>query len=153
MGPTIINSANPSICIFCDRICSKINKLSSYDSVKYSKLKKIKEKCQPCSFEDLLSRNRPHLVHRVLQVGVASLLLVRDGAKNVDLKFEEFKFILCGWQQLQDTCSGFLKTTFLTWALPRRTWFFPNLKHHGTGHHVCWGLCCANRSCLPFSIM
>merc|ERR1719170_133004 len=31
----------------------------------------------PCSFEDLLSGDRPHLVHRVL--------LVRDRAKNVHL--------------------------------------------------------------------
>ena len=61
---------------------------------KYSQIKKIKEKGQPCSFEDFLSRNWPHLVHRVLEVGVAPLLLVRDGAKNVDLKFGELDFVL-----------------------------------------------------------
>ena len=31
--------------------------------------------------------------------------------------------------------------------------FCPNLKHHGAGHHICGGLCCANSSCFPFSIL
>merc|ERR550519_3293055 len=68
----------------------------------------------PCSFEDFLSRNWPHLVHRVLEVGVAPLLLVRDGAKNVDL-----------FRLLEDD------------LLDMGTSIWLYLKHHGTGHHVC----------------
>ena len=85
-------------------------------------------KSAPCSFENLLSGNRPHLVHRVLQVRVAALLLVRDRAKNVNLNYVDCKRCQMYFEEdgclTKDvrfcclTCSGFLKTTFLTWALP-----------------------------------